>query len=86
MGPWQSGLALEAMNTLVGTVGLSKATRGFDAAGLPVPHEKLDWRMHVTKSPFVGGYINTGWLDPMSIPLTLHWKTGLSPPLTGVAV
>lgn len=55
--PWQDGLALLDMETLTGRLGFTVIFTWFEKAGLPVAHEWLEVRRHVTTSPLVGVYI-----------------------------
>jgi hypothetical protein len=78
------GLAM--IFTLTGAAGLTLMVRLFDAAGDPVAQAKSEVMVQVTTSPF--RMVDEAKLAPVATPtpLTIHWNTGVVPPLTGVAV
>jgi hypothetical protein len=49
-------------------------------------HASDDVMTHMTVSPSTGICRSVGLFVPVTIPLTLHSKTGLLPPFTGLAV
>ena len=58
----------------------------FDVAGLLTTQVSLEANIQVMVSSASGMYLNVDELDPVSIPLIHHWKTGIDPPFTGVAI
>jgi hypothetical protein len=72
--------------TLTGNKGFTTMVTEFEVAGLPVEQSALDDRIQVTTSPCTGLYRKIELLVPLLTPFTFHWKPGLVPPLTGVAV
>jgi len=84
--PWQTGLAEALTETEAGRNGLTVIVILLDEAGLPVAQRAFEVNIHNTMSPFTGAYVYWALFVPAGAPLTFHWKEGVLPPLTGMAV
>ena len=84
--PVQTVIAEEVMLMLTGNTGMTVTATWLLEAGLLVVQGRLEFRSQLTTSPFAGIYVRNVEFVPLFIPFTFHWKTGVVPSLTGVAV
>jgi hypothetical protein len=66
--------------------GLMVTVMIFEVAGFPVAQELFESRTQLTWLPSLSGVRNVELFGPTPIPFISHWKRGVVPPFTGIAV
>ncbi len=84
--PVHTGLALAAIVTLTGRIGLTIMVTVLEVAGFPEVQVSLDVNTHTISSPCDGMKENTLLLTPTFKPFSIHWYAGAAPPLIAEAV